>query len=792
MKRSLFITFLFLFFLDYGWSQPISSVKYDDMLAAADERMDDGDYFNALEWYRSAYRENKNADVALSIAYAYYKMRDFENANRYYSRVLEEDIDDIFIDDRYAYGRSLRSVGEPSQARVQFERLISKSTDQELKALAKNEIEGMTAAQGFEKNEDVIVQFADGGINSGSGEYSPAQFDEATLYFTSFKRNKEIVIDGKEKDYHARAYRSSKGDKGYSKPEELHRNINRDGFHIGNVAFTEDKRRMFFTRQQLKNDEVTSSRIYYSDMGDEDWGAAEILPSVNGEWIAKQPVVGELLGRRVLYFVSDMEGGFGGDDIYYVTLGGNIGPPVNLGETINSEYDEITPHYYDGTLFFSTEGRPGLGGFDIYSSTWDGTSWSEPENAGYNYNTQYDDFYLVFNSSGKNGYLVSNRPDEKKKKMKSETCCYDIYDFTIRELVINLLVGVADEEREPLDGATVELADQTIFDPPVSQTLPDEYRFNFDLDAERKYRVIASKEGYISDTVEFNTVGIIEDKEIRKIVTLKKKAPPAPLYTIDTVTINEPIRFDNIYYEFERWDILPESETDLTIILNLMNEYQDMVIELSSHTDSRGTKLFNQDLSQKRAESARNWLIDKGIDTSRIKAVGYGETKILNRCVDGRLCTDTEHRFNRRTEFTILEGPQTIEIKREVKTTYDGGKQSLRKFSPALQWDSFPVISFDQPVLDLGKMQQGEKKKLVYKFTNTGMTPLVIDLATACQCADITWPHQPINPGQSGEIVAIFDSAGMEGNYSKTIDIIANTDPIVVEAKFNVEIVLTE
>lgn len=793
MKRNLIIVLVSLIYISIQ-AQPISSVKHDDMLTAADKSMEDGDYFNALEWYRNAYREEKNDDVALSIAYAFYKLRDFENANRYYSRVLEEDIDNVFIDDRYAYGRSLRSLGFDTEARDQFDQLIAISTDQNLIALAKNQLAGLNSNPDFASNENVIISFVDGDMNSGSGEYSPIQYDDNTIYFTSFDRNKEIVIDGKDKDYHSKAFMAIKSDNGYGKPKALHRNVNRDGFHIGNVAFSEDKRRIYFTRQMLTNDEVTMSQIYYSDMGDEDWGAAEILSSVNGDWVAKQPVIGELLGRRVLFFVSDMEGGMGGDDIYYSTINGNnYGAPVNLGETINTSFDEITPHYFDGNLYFSTDGRPGFGGYDLYTSTWDGTNWSTPKNMGNQYNSPLDDFYLYFNNDINNGYLVSNRPDEKKKKMKSETCCYDVYNFEIPQLQIDLLVGVGQaEDEKPLDGATVVLTNITTYDTPNSQTKPEDYRFNFSLVKETNYQVITSKEGYISDTLELNTLGITEDKQLREIVMLKKKAPPPPEFVIDTVTINEAIRFDNIYYEFDKWDILPESEKDLTIILGLMNEYDDMVIELSSHTDSRGDTPYNKNLSQKRAESARKWLIDKGVASERIQPVGYGEEKILNRCVNGVRCPDNEHRFNRRTEFKIIAGPQSIEIKREVKTGYDGSKQSVNKFRIPFTLDSFPIITFEVGVIEVGKIKEGTKKELIYNFVNTGFAPLKIDLATACKCTDIQWPSEVIPPGGKGKIVAIFDSTGMEGVYNKTIDIIANTDPIVVEAKFNVEIVVTE
>lgn len=778
-------------------AQPIATVKYDDKLIAADAAIEAGDYYNALDWYRQAYKEERASDVGMSIAYAYYKLRDFKNAESQYTRILKDDVDNIFIDDNYAYGRTLRSIGELQKAVDAFQKVIDISTDQELVDLAKREIQGLKEMSELPENDDVVVQFAKGSINSGSGEYAPNIFDESTIYFSSFKRNKEIIIDGTEKDYHAKIYRSTMSDDGYGKPEALDQKINRDGYHVSNVTFSSDKRRMYFTRQLIQNDVVTYSQIYYSDMGDDDWGAATVMPSVNGEWIAKQPAFGELLGRRVMYFVSDMEGGFGGDDLYYVNINGdNVGEPVNLGETINSAADEITPHYYNGDLYFSTDGRPGIGGFDAFTSTWDGKGWATPENMGLKYNTPFDDFYLYFDPSGSKGFVVSNRPDEEKKKLKaSETCCFDIYDFSIRTLKIDLLVGVGTEDEKPLNGATVELADQTLFDEPQAKTQPEEYRFNFPLSGERKYRVIISKEGYTSDTLELTTLGITEDTKIRKKVLLRKMPPPkpdGPIFKIDTVTINEAIRFDNIYYAFDKSDILPASEKDLTIILGLLNEYDNMVIELSSHTDCRGYRDYNQKLSQRRAESARKWLLERGVDESRIVPKGYGEDKILNGCTNEREkdCSEDEHQFNRRTEFKILEGPKTITIKREVKSEYNGGKQSIYNFSPRFRLDTVPVMTFDEPRKDIGKLVQGKQKKIVYEFENTGTQPLEIQLATTCKCTNITWPETPVLPGERGKIVAIFDSTGMEGVYHKTIDIIANTNPIVVEAKFDVEVIL--
>jgi peptidoglycan-associated lipoprotein len=751
------------------------------MIEVAEEQFELGEYFNAIEWFEKAYKEVRTADVALTVGYLHYKLKNYDRAENWYKRVLPRDEDNLYIDDRYVYGNVLKSLGRYDEAKAEYDKIIALSSNEELKDLSTLALKGIELAPGFEQNEDVVVRYGEGDINSPFQEFAPIQYDEGTLYFSSFQRRKEIVLDGGEKKYHSKIFTSTISDKGFSKPEALDRKINRDDYHTGNVTFSKDKRTMYFTRQLIQHNEVLSSVIYASDQDDEGWKAPEPLPSVNGDFIAKHPAVGELFGNEVLFFVSNMEGGQGGFDIFYSEInGGTMSAPVNLGETINTKGDEITPFYHDGTLYFSTDGRPSIGGFDIYQTEWDGESWSEPINKGHNFNSSYDDLYLTFSDKDSKGYLISNRPDDKKKSLKSNTCCDDIYIFDTRRMLIDLLVGVGTEEEKPLLGATVDLYDLTITGDPNSQTQPEEYRFNYDLEGDHNYRIITSRDGYIADTTEFNTFGIMDTYTVRKKVILKKLQPEPEEPEYETVTINQEIRLNNIYYDFDKWDILPESEEDLSVILQLMFDYPDMVIELSSHTDSRGITNYNEDLSQKRAESAKNWLVEREVVAERIKAVGYGESQILNGCTNGVRCTEEEHRFNRRTQFKIIAGPQSIQIDKKVLKT--------RVKSFYKERDPVPVITFDTSFFDLGDMITGEKKDLIYKFTNTGEAPLKIDLVTSCKCTDTMWPKDAVMPGEQAEIRATFDSAGMKGEYNKTIDIIANTDPIVVEAKFKVRV----
>jgi len=576
--------------------------------------------------------------------------------------------------------------------------------------------------------------------------------------------------------------------------------VNRPGFHNAGVSFSSDGRLMYFTRTELDVNEVKTSSIYVSTRGDSDWNGPDALATVNGPWLSLHPYEGELFGDKVLYFVSDMDGGYGGYDIYYSKItGDSYGEPVNLGPKVNTKGNDITPFYQDGTLYYSTDGKPGFGGQDIYYTTWNGEEWSDPTNMGHNYNTAQDDMYLRLAKDGSGGYLVSNRPDKSKKKMKgSETCCDDIYAINLRELVVDLVALVTDADGNPLTEATIELikVDAPDDDAAESKTNVTSNEFNFLLDGDKSYRIKVTREGYYPDsTVSFNTIGVLDDYTVKKTIKLNAKPvipEPDPIDEDETIVVDayEPIRLNNIYYDFDKATIQETSEDDLLYLKELMEQYPDMVIELSAHTDSRGPKRYNKDLSQRRAQEAAKFLTKRGIAKKRIVPKGYGEVRLLNGCKDKVKCSEDEHQLNRRTEFKVLEGPQFITIKKRVTggltpSSGDGsdsnsGKQTL---------NTAPIITFDKPMLDLGKIVKGQSIPLAFGFTNTGTEDLLIELATTCKCTDITWPTEPVKVGQRGVIKAVFNTDKQDvGQVEKTIDIIANTDPIVVEAKFVAEI----
>jgi peptidoglycan-associated lipoprotein len=790
-------------------AQPLRTVTYETKLQVADTAGEEGDYYGAIEWYSKAYEESKDLNLQLAIADLYMLARDFSKAEKIYDRILKKDKTKEYEDIRVDYARALKSQAKYKDAVSQFNIVLGDAeTTDSIRAVATRELKGIEMTETLAPNLEAVVNPLAGKVNSGSAESAPIQGPDGGLYFSSFNRKKEIIFDGSEKDYQAKLYVAEKNDKGeYDKVTPLPENINRPEFNSGGVAFSRDGKRMYFTRAELLNNNISASTIFVSYKGDEGWGAPKEIEELNGDYILKHPIVGELFGNEVLFFSSDMPGGVGGFDIYYSTIKGDkYGLPTNLGTTINTAKDEITPFYNNGTLYFSSNGLLSMGGFDIYYASWNGSNWENLTNIGFNYNSAYDDTFLRFNESGSNGFLVSNRPHKDKVKMKgNDSCCDDIYGVYIRDLVIDLLVNVEDE-KGPLNGAGTDLYDLSLGGYPETKTNINTHIFNFPLQADRNYKAIIKKEGYFPDSISFNTNAMIDDYTVKKTIKLKKDPnyDPNKGKKDETITVstNEPIRLNNIYYDYDKFNILPDAEQDLATLQELLEDYSDMVIELSSHTDSRGDDKYNQKLSQKRAESAKKWLTQRGIASDRIKPVGYGEKQILNRCTNGVKCDDNEHRLNRRTEFKIIAGPQTIEIKKtifqdnggdrsgETKQSPKGGSQSFSTHKSILSQKRVPVITFDEPIIDLGKVKKGEEKDIVFSFTNTGNADLVIEVATTCKCTDLIYPKEPIKPGGKGVLKAKYHTVHENtGEIQKIIDIVANTEPIVVEAKFKANIV---
>jgi OmpA-OmpF porin, OOP family len=327
----------------------------------------------------------------------------------------------------------------------------------------------------------------------------------------------------------------------------------------------------------------------------------------------------------------------------------------------------MTP-YFDNetrTLFFSSKGHPGLGGFDVYKAIGDGKKWMSAENVGVPINSGADDLYFTISKNREEGFLVSNR--KGGNALKNETCCDDIYSYKYTQYIHVSIKGVVytpiDGSRKNLDNAKMELysKDKLTGEKFLIKSLDSDKDGNYDikLEAGYDYQIMVSKDGYLSNSYDFSTRDIVTSQILEKDI---------PLEAIP----KEPIRIPNVQYEFDKSEILSASKIALdTTILRLMVDNPQIIVEIASHTDSKGNDQYNMKLSQKRAESVVSYLVSKGIKSERLKAKGYGESKPVapNENPDGS--DNPEGRaINRRTDFKII-GKLDIEVINEYDRDYD-------------------------------------------------------------------------------------------------------------------------
>ncbi|MFN0216256.1 MAG: OmpA family protein [Saprospiraceae bacterium] len=680
MKKLLFFLTISFFSALVTNAQPLNRATPEANLKSAEEAEANGNPYAALVLYEKYLAEKKtDKQTAVKVAKLNFDLRDYEKAEKSFNRLVSRDRKLEFTELKYWLALSMKYNGNYAESVDMFNQYITDGADEALKTAAKREIAGCEIAKKLKQPENLLVGNIGKSANNPQTDGSPS-YSAGELYFTSIRSKEVVVLNGKEGDWHSKVYTTSRSGAEYGEPEPLGTQINREGWHQGNVSVSADGKTMYFTRVELteKGQDVGASKIFVSQKGPDGWGGANEATGVNGDFIAKHPCEGELFGEKVLFFVANIPGGKGGFDLYYAPRKSEsvFGLPVNLGEVLNTPGDEASPFYQDGKLWFSSNGRPTIGGFDVFESQWNGSVWSAPKMLPLGINTSLDDLHYSQSSDGYTGFLQSNRPGPNN--LKSKTCCDDIYAWEIERIKVDLLAKTfrarrkGEKENQPLKGAVVTMLDVTdkkaaYIDEKTNLGAND---FPFTLLPEKSYMVVANAEGYKPDTVLFNTLGIKKSTSIEKKLTLRliKREPE-----YDTLRINEPIRLDNILYDYDKDNIRPDAEPDLQSVVDLMKKYPDMKIELSSHTDSRGIDAYNEDLSQRRANSAVAWIVAKGIAIDRIVAKGYGEKQLQNKCSNGVECTEEEHQLNRRTEFKITAGPTSIVIEKVEKREKKSG-----------------------------------------------------------------------------------------------------------------------
>ncbi len=699
MKRYLFSSLLLMFTLGMSTAQPLNKITTPVMLETAERAMEEYNYYKALEWYERAYETTEDPSLLVKIGDLNLALRDYKKAERAYKKLYRKEGPDIH-DRRFSYARTLKMNGKYQEAIDALDVFLGETANHPYSDLAQAEKKGAVYAMAAVQDEKMTISNAGKNINSKSSEYSPyLQKKGQELYFVSFGENEIVELDQSNRNsFGAKILVSQKEGDSWGTAKVLDKNINRPGYYNSNLTFSPDGETIFFARQLLmEGNKLKESKLYSSSRNGEGWTAAQEVVGVNGDFLVKSPSMGELFGRKVLFFVSNKAGGYGGYDIYYANSnGGNtFEEPINLGASINTMGDEETPFYQDGNLYFSSTGLPGMGGLDVFKAAWNGSAWSVPVNMGPGYNSSADDLSFMLDEGGANGLLASNRIDSGSRSLKSKTCCNDIYTISIDQIKVDLLASALDSKtQKALQGAVVQLYVVEKEQPTLlsSQEVSTDAPLAFPLEFGKAFKLVAEREGYEPASIAFNTVGMGESLTIEKVLNLVAIPPPPPEKEYVTITREEPFTLENIYYDYNSAAIRQDAEVDLQFLLDLLNKYPSMVIELSSHTDSRGKAAYNLALSQRRADSARQWLLNKGITPERVVAKGYGKSspKTINDKLAskysflsfGNVLTDDlvgalgskdlqeiAHQINRRTEVQIIDGPTSIKIeeRKEVK-----------------------------------------------------------------------------------------------------------------------------
>jgi len=637
-----------------------------------------GDYYTAVDFLEQYCRyKPENFKMALKLADAYRLSRDYVNAEEWYKKVYESNPED-YVYVLFYLGQMEKANGKYKDASGTFTKFYKAIKGDEgakdFKILVSNELKGCDLAKILMDSIplNVNITHLDTTINRPYVEMSPLPLGDSVLLYASLKADKSVyydVDDDSVKRPVRKFYYAQKNSGIWKASGEMPGPFNLEEVNTCNGAYSPDGKRFYFSRCQKDAKDKMRCSIYVSHLKDGQWQEPEKLDeSINLKgYSSTQPAVGteSKKGRDVLYFVSDREeGGRGGWDIWYSLYNPSRNiytEPRNLGPKINSKGDEMTPYYDNAThtLYYSSSGLPGLGGLDIFKSTGEMSTWVASENIGYPINSSADDLYFVQGNSKDQGFFVSNR--RGTVALRHPTCCDDIFSFKFLEYLNLAVAGKVTQQSDSAAGnsipdavVTLYLIDKDLKEPVFASSDITDANGNYfmQLNQGKDYKIVASKEGYLSTPANFTTKNIhISDTLIRNL-------------ELPLIPKEKPIRLENIYYDFNSAELTPAAKASIdTTLYVVMVENPELIIELSSHTDSIGSDNYNLTLSQKRAESVVRYLISKNIPKERLVARGYGETRpIAPNSKPDRSDNPEGRQLNRRTEFAVIG---KVEIKEE-------------------------------------------------------------------------------------------------------------------------------
>lgn len=647
----------------------VAQMKWRKKLILADNLLESGSSLTAILVYEMALKDKPEDTYVLNkLGETNYFMRHYEHAAKWLDSLVALDSLE-YPYSQYYLAKSLKYLGRYDGAIKEFNKFhatVFPHASEEMvnaKSTVDREIQGCKLGMEMMENPvKVKVEHLEGGVNHPLTDLSPRAIAKTKMLYAALAA--ESPIDIKKEDTlegrYTRLYVAELEGEEWKKTGKYDFDYNKGAVHVGNGALSPDGKRLYYTQCEEQDDLSMLCHIYESTRTDTGWTVPVMLAApVNLEdYSSSHPMVASQSGTDVLYFASNIPGGLGGTDIYRAFRNketGTFDEVENLRDDINTADDEFTP-FFDttwNTLYFSSDGRVSMGGFDIYSSELDSAgNWSEPVNLGYPVNSSVDDIYYAMGPKKRSGFLVTNRPGGLSPK--SPTCCDDIWSFKYPPAYVFLETTVLEEGSDkpvPEGEVYIYQADNDSLLGTVD--INENGKFRFKLPGGKKYRVEAKSLKYEDAEISVNTEFLDDGEVVNKQIFMKKR----PYW--------EGLNVGIVYYDFDKSKLRESARPVLDTLVEILKSYPRMIIEIAGHTDNMGDTVYNKKLSERRAESVFYYLKRKGIPEEQMVQKGYGETMPVapNKNPDGS--DNPEGRqLNRRVEFKVVGELEDVPDKR--------------------------------------------------------------------------------------------------------------------------------
>jgi peptidoglycan-associated lipoprotein len=617
---------------------PVSS---QTSIKTADLYFSGGAYYSAVNMYRSllssSNRNNseiksRRGGILFRIGECYRRMNKIEEAKRWYVQSQGAGYSDYDL--YYGLGCILMQEGNYSEARLLFEQAKSRSLGN---SLVDNKIISCDLHEVYEKANGQYEIKAVESLNTRGSEYGLSFYGERLIFASTGVNSSKKDISERTGLPYSDLYITSPDTRSlYGRVEKLE-SVSAGKANEGTFSYDMQTDQLYCTRCEANDRNCYIVRIEEKNGKFKESGKLKLGNLTYG--IGHPYITDD--GRRV-YFTSVMEGGYGGADLWYVDrdLGGDYGIPVNLGENVNTAGDEVFPSFIEGVLYFASDGHPGLGGLDLFASyREDDGSFSKPFNMRAPFNSSWDDFNLVHRPNSNIGLFVSNRNNSE-----SSDDIYMFDNFPPRLIIFSGQVYDT-ESKSPLTDYTVTVSEGGL--KVYEQHVTGDAGYFLYMGPDRKYDIRVSSSEYITSTQLVSTSGVRNFAELGAETYLSRDI--IEIGSADSAALML-IEMKDIFYEFDKFRLTASSKQELDKYIDYFSQYPNMTVEISSHTDSRGSNSYNMKLSELRAKTVVDYFITKGINPSRLLRKGYGEEQLL--IPNAR--TETEHQANRRTVFKIL------------------------------------------------------------------------------------------------------------------------------------------